>query len=152
MEVPNTLAERNIALRAMELNMLESGLPNVIETCREHQNKLGKGVLVLTMNPGEPGIPSAWKALADGIPDPGFFALASQADAGKGVLVVLLIYPSRVAGYVLNTNTSPEWRALTQRPFAVIDERVVEVPHGQERAAQVPLRVSDLEQEENEFL
>jgi hypothetical protein len=151
MQTPDATSERDIALRAMELNMLESGLPNVIATCREHQAKLGKGVLVLKMNPGEAGIPSAWKAIDDGIPDPDFFALASQADAGRGVLVVLLIYPNRVSGYVLNTNTSPEWRALTQRPFAVIDERAVEIPHPHERAPQVPLRVSDLEREE-EFL
>lgn len=150
MEMPNT-SVRAIALRAMELNTIEADLIKIMSTCREHQAKLGRGVLVLRMNPDEMGIPTFWKAIADGIPDPKFFSLANQADAAKGVLTVLMIYPDRVSGYVLNLNTAPGWRALTNRPFAIVDERVVEAPPEPERPTQVPLRPSDLEQGD-EFL
>jgi hypothetical protein len=147
METPD-MSVRDIAFRAMELNMIESDLQQVMAICREHQAKLGRGVLIFRMDPAEQGVPTFWKAIADGIPDPEFFSLANQADATKGVLTVLMIYPDRVSGYVLNLNTSPEWRALTKRPFAVVDERVVEAPPAPERAAQVPLRPSALEQED----
>lgn len=148
MELPDT-SVRAIGLRAMELNMIEADLMKVMTTCREHQAKLGRGVLVLWMNPDEAGIPTFWKALSDGIPDPKFFSLANQADATKGVLTILMIYPDRVSGYVLNLNTAPGWRELTKRPFAIVDERVVEAPPAPERPAQVPIRASDLEQEDD---
>jgi hypothetical protein len=150
MEMPQTDV-RAVAFRAMELNMIEADLMKVMTTCREHQAKLGRGVLVLRMDPDEIGIPTFWKAIADGIPDPEFFSLANQADATTGVLTVLMIYPDRVSGYVLLLNTSPAWRELTNRLFAIVDERVVEAPPEPERPAQVPLRPSDLEQGD-EFL
>lgn len=154
MEMTSLPVDRAATLRMMELNMLETGLSTMLETCGESQRRLGKGILVLKMNPHQAdGVRTFWKAAAAGIPDAEFGEMARQADVSKGILAVCLVYPDRVSGYVLNLNTSPGWRAFTQRPFAIIEERVREAPQGvgTERVAQTPLRPQDLE-EETEFL
>lgn len=149
MQLPDTTV-RAIALQAMELNMIEAGFEQTLRTCKEHQEKLGKGALILRMDPEQQGIPTYWKPWQE-VPDPRVKQMAAMADVGKGVITVVLVYPARVAAYVLNLNISMDWRKLTQRPFAIMEEFCQEEGRTDpldERASTPAMRPEDLEEDD----
>lgn len=149
MQLPDTTV-REIALQAMELNMIEAGLEQTLRTCKEHQDRLGKGALILKMDPEQQGIPTYWKTWEE-IPDPRVKRMAAQADTGKGVIAVVMVYPARLSAYVLNLNISLSWRQFTQRPFAIVEEFAEEEGRTDpldERASRPAMRPEDIEEDD----
>ena len=143
---------REFTIRQVERGALQSAIPRLTAECVQHEKQMGPGALILQMGAGEDGEPDRfWKPASAGMPDERFQGLADAADARRGILTVILIYPniSRVAGYTLNINTSPSFREITNMLAAVT--AMVVVADGDEpvRSTQTQMRPGDIDQDED---
>lgn len=137
--------------RTMELNIIGAGLEGAIATCAELEKRSGPGAILLRMDAAEEGgFPSIWRP-AEELPDiEEFHSMVRKSGVGsRGRVVIILVYPARVAGYLLSLCTAPEWREMTGRNFVVMEEAILLGSGGGEppgRPEKRPIRLEDLEQ------
>lgn len=104
----------------MDLKFLTVVLGMALKTSGDAQETGGRGALLLSFKEESKTVGDFWIPRTE-VPDERFQSIVDQGDVTKGVYSIIILSERRVAGYVLNTNTGPEWREATGAPFAIMD-------------------------------